>query len=156
VLANVDFCYQQATRIHRDYANSQSTHDNRRHQLDLHANELNELRQALSVKADALQRTEAEKDKLAAERTDVSRTVTILEADLKRVKRDAEAFGRDLKLLRSEKDRMESKQKDEMAKAERSKKQAQSQIRLLNEQLDNQKNRMKRLCDDMESHVCTK
>lgn len=122
----------------------------------MHSNELNELRQALSAKADALQRTEAEKDKLAADRTDVSRTVTILEADLKRVKKDAEAFGRDLKLLRSEKDRMESNQREEMAKAERSKKQAHSQIRLLNEQLDNQKSRMKRLCDDMESHVCTK
>lgn len=107
------------------------------------------------MKADALQRTEAEKDKLAAERTDVSRTVTLLEADLKRVKKDAEAFGRDLKLLRVEKDKMETKQKEELSKAERSKKQAQSQIRLLNEQLEGQKSRMQRLCDEIESHVCT-
>ena len=51
-----------------------------------------------------------------------------LEADLKRVRRDAEAFGQDLKLLRMENDKLKTKNKDEISKAERSKKEAQTQI----------------------------
>ena len=75
---------------------------------------------------------------MAVEKTDVARTVAFLEADLKRVKRDAEAFGRDLKALRSEKEKLQERHRDELAKAERAKKQAQTQIRLLNEKLDSQ------------------
>ena len=62
-----------------------------------------------------------------------------LEADLKCVRRDAEAFGQDLKSLRMQKDKLETKNRDEILKAERSKKQAQTQIRLLKEQLETQK-----------------
>ena len=40
------------------------------------------------------------------EKNDVARTVAALEGDLKRVKLDAEAFGRDLKLLREEKEKL--------------------------------------------------
>ena len=77
-----------------------------------------------------------------------------LEADLKRVRRDAEAFGQDLKLLRMEKDKLEAKNREEILKAERSKKQAQTQIRLLNEQLETQKEKRLKAQEEIKNHVC--
>lgn len=116
--------------------------------------EIDDLRRALSNQGEELQRAETEKNRISAERSEVSRTVAVLEADLKRVKKDAEAFGRDLKLLRAEKDRAEAKQKDELAKAERAKKQAQTQVRLLSEQLDGQKAKVATAKEQWEKHVC--
>jgi hypothetical protein len=77
-----------------------------------------------------------------------------LEADLKCVRRDAEAFGQDLKFLRMEKDKLETKNRDEISKAERSKKQAQTQIRLLNEQLETQKEKTSKAQEEIKSHIC--
>ena len=77
-----------------------------------------------------------------------------LEADLKRVRRDAEAFGQDLKLLRMEKDDLEMKNKDEILKTERSKKQAQTQIRLLKEQLETQKEKALKAGEEIKNHTC--
>ncbi|KAJ7447377.1 hypothetical protein B0H11DRAFT_2248437 [Mycena galericulata] len=64
---------------------------------------------------------EAEKDRTAAEKSVVARTVAALEADLRRVKRDAEAFGRYMKLLRPEKGRLEAEQKEKITQAEQTK-----------------------------------
>lgn len=101
-----------------------------------------------------MQRTEEEKNRIASQKNDVARTVALLEADLKRVRRDAEAFGRDLKHLRAEKERWDAKQKEETAKVERARKQSQTQIRLLNEQLDGQREKVKRARDELQNHVC--
>jgi predicted nucleic acid-binding Zn-ribbon protein len=85
------------------------------------------------------------------EKTDVAKAVATLEADLKRVKRDAEAFGRDLKLLRSEKERLEIRHKEE---AERARKQSQAQVRLLSEQLEDRRDKAKKAEEALEGHVC--
>ena len=77
-----------------------------------------------------------------------------LEADLKRVRRDAEAFGQDLKLLRMENDKLKTKNKDEISKAERSKKEAQTQIRLLNEQLEMQEEKVLKAQGDIKNYIC--
>lgn len=122
--------------------------------MDLQVAEIADLRDALSEKTEELQRTEAEKNRIASERSDVARTVATLEADLRRVKKDAEAFGRDLKLLRAEKERMEAKQKEELSKTERMMKQTQTQIRLLNEQLDGQRAKVARAKEELQNHVC--
>ncbi|PBK99751.1 hypothetical protein ARMGADRAFT_516895 [Armillaria gallica] len=145
---------EHANRLRDEHAASQLSHDNRIQQLDLHMTEIDDLRRALSNQGEELQRAETEKNRISAERSEVSRTVAVLEADLKRVKKDAEAFGRDLKLLRAEKDRAEAKQKDELAKAERAKKQAQTQVRLLTEQLDGQKAKVATAKQQWEKHVC--
>ena len=107
--------------------------------LDLCRLQVDDLRRALDDRTNDLQRVEKEKDKIATEKSDIARTVASLEADLKRIRRDAEAFGQDLKLLRMENDKLKMEHKDEISKAERSRKQAQSQVRLLNEQLEMQK-----------------
>ncbi|KDR80779.1 hypothetical protein GALMADRAFT_241215 [Galerina marginata CBS 339.88] len=145
---------ETANNLRNEYVAHSTSHDNRRHELDLHRLEIDDLRRALDDRANDLQRVEKEKKKIATEKGDVARTVAALEADLRRVKQDAEAFGRDLKLLRSEKGKLETKNNDEIAKAERSKKQAQTQIRLLNEQLDAQKERTTLAVEQLKSHVC--
>lgn len=95
-----------------------------------------------------------EKDRISAEKSDIARTVSTLESDLRRVKKDAEAFGRDLKLLRIEKEKLETKHKDELSRIERSKKQTQTQIRLLNEQLENQRAKTSQAREELKGHVC--
>ncbi|KAK6967117.1 PACT-coil-coil domain-containing protein [Favolaschia claudopus] len=145
---------EHANRLRTEYRTSQVSHDNRRHELDLQLGEIDDLRRALDDQADQLQRAEVEKHRIAAEKSDVARTVASLEADLRRVRRDAEAFGRDLKVLRGEKERLEAKQREEAQKAERAKKQTQTQIRVLNEQLESQKAVALRAKEELEGHVC--
>ncbi|KAF9224049.1 hypothetical protein BS17DRAFT_880101 [Gyrodon lividus] len=145
---------ERSNKLRNDYAASQKSHENRRQQLDIHLAEIDELRGALSNQADEFQRTEQEKNRIVVEKTDIARTIAALEADLKRVRKDAEIFGRDLKALRAEKERSQEKQQEEVAKAERAKKQAQTQIRLLNEQLDSQKEKTKKATGELQHHVC--
>ncbi|KAJ7781957.1 hypothetical protein DFH07DRAFT_1017858, partial [Mycena maculata] len=143
-----------ANRLRAEYRASQMSHDNRRHELDLHLAEIDDLRHALDDQASQLQRAEAERERIAAEKSDVARTVAALEADLRRVRRDAEAFGQDLKLLRTEKECLEAKQQDEATRAERTRKQNQTQIRVLTEQLEGQRAKTLRATEDLRTHVC--
>ncbi|KIY70545.1 hypothetical protein CYLTODRAFT_391816 [Cylindrobasidium torrendii FP15055 ss-10] len=145
---------EQANRLRGQQAVTQKTYDHKQHQLDLYITEIDELKRALSDKADQLYRAEAEKRRVSNERSEVSRTVATLEADLRRVKKDAEAFGNDLKTLRSEKEKAESKQREESTKAQRIKKQAESQMRLLNEQVEQYKVDAAQWRSQVESHVC--
>lgn len=146
---------QHANRLRTEFTTAQTFHDERRHQLDLQLNEIEDLRRALSNQAGELQRAETEKNRIAAERSDVARTVEALEADLKRVRRNAEAFGRDLQLLRSEKEKLEGKQREELTKAERTRKQTQTQIRLLNEQLEEHRQKALQATEDLNNHICS-
>lgn len=141
---------QRAHKLRNEYAASQKSHENRRQQLDIHLAEIEELRHALASQANELQRTEQEKNRMATEKTDIARTIAVLETELKRVRKDAEIFGRDLKALRAEKEKSQQRQKEDITKAERARKQAQTQIRLLSDQLENQKAKNKRL----QQHVC--
>lgn len=108
----------------------------------------------MSDKADELHAAESEKKRLAAERTDVGRTIASLEADLQSVRKNAEAFGRDLKLLRREKENSEKEQQEEISKLQRAKKQAQAQIRVLTEQLEGQKAKTQRARNELGGHIC--
>jgi len=117
--------------------------------------EIEDLRRALSDRSTELHRVEAERERISAEKDDVAKTVAALENDLRRVKRDAEAFGRDLKLLRAEKEKLELKHQDEQVKAERLKKQSQTQIRLLNEEVESQRTKAQKAKEQLEKHVCT-
>lgn len=92
---------------------------------------------------------------MVVEKTDIARTIEILETELKRVKKDAEIFGRDLKTLKAEKAKMHQKQQEEVANADRTKKQSQAQIRLLSEQLENQRAKTKKAREEFQRHVCS-
>ena len=64
--------------------------------------EIEDLRRALSAREDDLERVEAEKRRIASERGDVDRDVAALEADLRRVKREAEAYRARIEALKNE------------------------------------------------------
>ncbi|KAG5654174.1 hypothetical protein H0H81_006556 [Sphagnurus paluster] len=144
----------QAERLRAAHSASSTSHDNRRHQLDIHLLEIDDLKRALSNQAEELHKAEAERQRISAEKNDVARTVAVLEADLCRVKKDAEAFGRDLKLLRAEKEKQEERHKEEVTRLERTRKQTQTQIRLLNEQLESQREKTGRAREELKRHVC--
>ncbi|KAF5379308.1 hypothetical protein D9757_007667 [Collybiopsis confluens] len=138
---------EHANKLSDKEASSRKTHDEHCHQLDIYLSEINDLREALTNRSGELHR-------ISAERSDVAQTVAALEADLKRVRSNAEAFGRDLKELRREKERLEREHREGQSKAERAKKQNQTQIRLLNEQLEGQRAKTLRAKEELENHVC--
>ena len=76
-----------------------------------------------------------EKERIIAEHEDVQTHIATLEADLKKIQREAESFGSDLKELTMEKEMMETRYQREIAQHERANKQNRSQIRILKEQL---------------------
>ncbi|KAF9530371.1 hypothetical protein CPB83DRAFT_850794 [Crepidotus variabilis] len=148
---------ETANKLRNKHASMSTSHDNRRHELDMHLHEIDELKKALDDRAASLQRVSKEKEKLSVEKNNVAQTVAALESDLRRVKKDAEAFGRDLKLLRDEKEKLQRKNEEEIAKGERAKKQAQAQIRIITEQLDTEKDRVRvgeQMVDEWRAHVC--
>ncbi|KAK2464002.1 hypothetical protein APHAL10511_003946 [Amanita phalloides] len=145
---------EQANQLRSKYSVSSTSHEKRRHRLDLYRLEIEDLRRDVSEQADELHRAEREKKRIATEKEDVAKTVASLEADLRRVKKSAEAFGRDLKQLRAEKEDMEESHKHELARLERSKKQAHAQSRLLNEQLESHKDAVHRAQEQLRDHSC--
>jgi hypothetical protein len=116
--------------------------------------EIEDLHRALSEQADELHKAEREKNRFAVEKEGVSRSVASLEADLRRVKKDSEAFGRDLKRLRAEKENMEESHKREITRLSKAKKQALAQIRHLNEQLENHKGAVYKAQEALKRHSC--
>lgn len=145
---------QNVNKLRKSHATSQTSHDKRRHALDLHLLEIEDLRRALSAQTGELQRAEAETQRAASERCDLAHTVVELEADLRRVRRDAETFGRDLRELRAQKDKLEAERHDATARAERAQKQAQTQIRVLKEEVQEQRERAHAALDEWKRHVC--
>ncbi|KAJ3518259.1 hypothetical protein NMY22_g13770 [Coprinellus aureogranulatus] len=138
---------ETVSKLREKHAARTTSHDNWRHKLDMQVQEIEELKQALDDRDGQLYKAQREKE-------GVAQSVSALEADLRRVRKDAEAFGKDLRLLKAEKDKLESRLKEEISKADRAKKQNQTQIKLLNEQLDLQKQRAARALEVYENHVC--
>jgi myosin protein heavy chain len=136
---------------------AQRSHDDRRHELDLHAHEIEDLRRALTDRENELERAEASKIRVAQEKSEFSQTVRQLEADLSRVRKDAERFGNDLKALRRERDKLEERRKAEVeraTKAERGQNQLRSELRLVKEELEGEKGRSRNAVEAWKSHVC--
>jgi septal ring factor EnvC (AmiA/AmiB activator) len=116
--------------------------------------EIEDLKQALTQRSSELERVEQEKKRLSREHSDVMHTVSSLESDLRRVKKDAEAFGRDLRALKAERDELTLRRREENGTAERAQDQLRSQIRVLEEQLGVQMSKRIGLQDQMQAHVC--
>ena len=136
---------------------AQNSHDDRRHELDLRVNEIEDLRRALTNRENELERVEASKIRVTQERSEFSRNVRELEADLLRVRKDAERFGNDLKALKRERDRLEEKKKVEeerAKKAESGQSQLKTQLKLLEKELEGEKGRSREALEGWKSHVC--
>ncbi|KIY44938.1 hypothetical protein FISHEDRAFT_67199 [Fistulina hepatica ATCC 64428] len=145
---------ERANRLRDEQVQSQKSHDNRRNRIDTYTHEIDELRKILIAQTETIQKTEAERNHIAAEKGDIACVISAMEADLRRVRADAETFGNDLKVLRAEKEKLQAKSKDESNKAERARKQSQTQIHLLNEQLETQRNKAVHAIEQLNSHVC--
>lgn len=136
---------------------AQRSHDDRRQDLDLHAHEIEDLRRALANRESELERAETSKIRVAQEKSGFAQTVRELEADLTRVRNDAERFGNDLKALRRERDKLEERKKSEeerARKAERGQNQLKTELRLLKEELEDEKGRSRKTLDEWKLHVC--
>ncbi|OCH84115.1 hypothetical protein OBBRIDRAFT_891971 [Obba rivulosa] len=145
---------EHVQKLRDEHAASQTSHDNRRHELELQRLELDDLRRAYSQRGEELARAESERKRVAAEKADIAQSVAVLQADLKRVRQEADAYGRDLKNLHMQKETMEEARKDEKLKLERAQRQAQTQIRLLQEELEGQRQKASALLEEKENHHC--
>jgi len=116
--------------------------------------EIEDLKQALTQRSSELERVEQEKKRMSKEHSDVVRTVSTLESEIRRIKRDADAFGRDLRALKAERDELALKRREENGKADRVQDQLRSQIRTLQEQLGVQMSKKVALEDQMQAHIC--
>lgn len=144
----------QVNRLRQEFSASQLSHEERRHQLDLRVNEIEDLRRELSEQAHELERIESEKNQARADRSGIIRSVTSLESDLKRIRSEAEVLGRDLKGLKMERDKSETRHRDELSKADRAQKQLSAQLRLAKEQLESQREKTKMAIAQWNDHVC--
>jgi chromosome segregation ATPase len=118
--------------------------------LDLRVTEIEDLRLALQEQAAQLQDAESEKNRLANERIAVARTISALESDLKRVRRDAEMIGQNVSQLKAERAKMVARSQEDKIISDRS----QAQIRELHVQLVALQTRARKAEEDATNHVC--
>ncbi|PWN21256.1 hypothetical protein BCV69DRAFT_164544 [Microstroma glucosiphilum] len=105
-------------------------------QLDEQTQKIEELHATLKEQHRAMQRVAGERDRLYAQREGIINDVSSLEADLRRVRVESQAFGRDLERLRKERD--EQKRRAELARETSMSitAEAQETISVLKERLD--------------------
>lgn len=149
---------QTVSNLREKHAAHSTSHDNWRHKLDLQVLEIDELKQALADRSTHLHIVQKEKeklsDKLSSANTDIAQNVSHLEADLRRVRRDAEAFGRDLEVLRREKATLEDRLKDEKERGDRGRKQMEARVKILDTEVERARGRAARVLEEWEGHVC--
>ena len=149
--------FQRMNTLRDQLRAAQKSHYDRRHELDLHVQEIEDLRRALTDRENELERAEVSKVRVTQERSEFARTVRELEGDLLRVRKDAERFGSDLRALRREKDKLEEKKKGEeerARKAERGQNQLKTELKLLKEELEGERGRNRKALEGWKSHVC--
>ena len=162
-------------KLREEYTNLQTSHDDKRHALDIRLIEIDSLRKALAERTDAIQAMEAVQARLAAggseREREQDRIVASLEADLARLRRNAEGLGHDLKSerrrreeeerrrereRREEKDRAGAAQKEveeakqAIDKAERVRKQVGAELKILKERIGMLEGERRR----WDGHVC--
>ncbi|KAI0036219.1 hypothetical protein K488DRAFT_82325 [Vararia minispora EC-137] len=147
---------EHLNKLREEHANSQHSHDERRHALDLRLLDIADLRKQLAEKTETINALETQRD-TGPQLQD--RAIQALEADLVRVRRSAEALGRDLRAERARHEEDEKKRKDEERKrkaesgtakreleeAQRAKKQASTEVRVLRELVGTLENEKKAL-----------
>jgi myosin protein heavy chain len=120
----------------------------------MHLFEIEDLRRALTQKESELERVETEKNRASMEKNDFIKTVKALEADLVRVRKDAERFGNDLKALKKEKEKLEEKRRIECERTERGEKQLKARMRILSDEIQGEREKWRTLNEQWRTHVC--
>ena len=130
---------------------TQNGHDERRHQLDMQISEIDDLKRELAWRDEEL----AQERRKGSKDADLAALVQALEREIRRIKGDADIFARDMHSLRESSDDMELQKREEASRADRVQMQLSTQIRLLDEQLEGQRGRIRQLADELDGHVCT-
>jgi chromosome segregation ATPase len=130
---------QLVEKLRREAAAAHKMHESRRHKLNLYAAEVDDLRHMLVEREKELgsvQKKEGERDPVR------DAVVRELQGELTRLNAEVDRFMRDLSRLRSEKAAMESRQHEDKMNAERAKTKAQTELKMLHDQLDSIKAQM--------------
>ncbi|KAF8314706.1 hypothetical protein DL93DRAFT_2155586 [Clavulina sp. PMI_390] len=141
---------EQTNSVRQQLIKYQSAHDERRHQLDVRIAEIEDLRQTIQEQAAELQGTESERMAMMTERTRVAQAVSLLEADLHRVRRESDKIRRDVKQLREERATLMKKSEQDHIVTKRS----QAQLHRLQEEVVDLRKKLRRSEDSMARHVC--
>lgn len=141
---------QQAEAVRRRLAESQSAHDERRHQLELRVTEIENLRHALFEQASLFTAQEAERKALETHQAEVAQTIVTLEADLLRVRKEAETIKRDVVELKEEREGLRRRKDEEADTARREK----EKVRKLYEQVVALREMCRKYEEAEISHVC--
>lgn len=116
----------------------QFSYDARRHLLDRQAKEIENLRSALSSQAQVLD-DRWNKENAQVESGELAVFARKLQSELKRIQQEANNFGRDLVHLRTERDQLVVRHREEIGLHQRETNQIRAQLRSLKQQLANRK-----------------
>ncbi|KAG8745658.1 hypothetical protein FRC10_007355 [Ceratobasidium sp. 414] len=143
---------ERAESLRQRNANSQSEHEKRQHRLDMQVTEIESLRAMLAEREAGMKDMAAAMHIARGAQSDAEHVVRSLQAELKRVKSEADQLGTDIGQLRSERVGENGHEKD---RQERARVQAQVQMRALNEQLQSAKDAAGQLQARLRDHAAT-
>lgn len=142
---------QRAEALRKDLSTAQIDHEDKRHQLDLHVAEIEDLKREIAWRDEELDYARRK----GADKSDLSRVVSELESELARVKMDADTFEQDMRVLRDQNADRKLGRHEDSARAERMQMQLKAEVKILDSQVEEQRLKMKKLQDELEGHVCT-
>ncbi|KAG9100904.1 hypothetical protein FRC06_003550 [Ceratobasidium sp. 370] len=140
---------ERAESLRQRNANSQSEHEKRQHRLDMQVTEIETLRAILAEREAGMKDMAAAMHIARGAQSDAEHVVRSLQAELKRVKSEADQLGTDIEQLRSERIGESGREKD---RQERARTQARAQMRALNEQLQSAKDAAGQLQARLKDH----
>ncbi|KAG8721405.1 hypothetical protein FRC08_013359 [Ceratobasidium sp. 394] len=140
---------ERAESLRQRNANSQNEHEKRQHRLDMQVTEIESLRAMLTEREAGMKDMAAAMHIARGAQSDAEHVVRSLQAELKRVKSEADQLGTDIEQLRSERVGENGRGKD---RQERARVQAQAQMRALNEQLQSAKDAAGQLQARLKDH----
>ncbi|KAG8774532.1 hypothetical protein FRC20_005346, partial [Serendipita sp. 405] len=138
----------KVSKLRKELADIQTLHDDRRHQLDVQIAEIDDLRREIAWKEEELDSQRRQK----AGEGELSVAVEGLEAQVMRLKADAEYFHQDLAALRTSKESSENRLREEAVRSGRIQNQLRAQLHTVEKQLEEQRFATQHLKED---HVCT-
>jgi len=136
--------------LRKTLSETQNSHDERRHQLDMQIAEIDDLKRELAWRDEELEQERRRRGK----DNDLTATVEALDKEVRRIRSNAESFAHDMNTLRENNSDLELQRREEAAKAERIQMQLRTQVKLLDEQLEGQRGRIRQLADELRHHVC--
>ncbi|KAG8805330.1 hypothetical protein FRC17_005562, partial [Serendipita sp. 399] len=137
----------RVNKLRKELASIQTLHDDHRHQLDMQIAEIGDLKREIAWREEELDLERRNK----AGGGELSVVVEELEAQVVRLKSDAEHFHHDLAALRTSKKGSEDRLREETSRSERIQTQLRVQLAVLEKELEEQRLRSQYMRED---HVC--